>query len=653
MARWQSFLGAVPALEGWNFGTGRRSRVIIGTAGHVDHGKTTLVRALTGQDTDRLPEEKARGISIDLGFAEFTLPSGRRAGVVDVPGHERFIRNMVAGAAGMDLVLLVVAADEGVMPQTREHMDILQLLGVASGLVALTKKDLVDPEWLGLVADEVREALAGTFLEGAPVIPVSGVTGEGLDELKAAVDRLLAEARPRPGGGPARLPVDRAFSVAGAGTVVTGTLLSGSIAPEDRLELLPAGLAVRVRGVQVHGRRVERAIAGQRTAVNIVGADRNQVRRGDVLAQPGALRPTRTFAARLRLLTGARPLENEARVHLHTGTAEVLGRVLLLDRDRLEPGGSSFVQFKAEEPLVVARGDRYIVRSYSPVTTVGGGVVLDAARRYKRFNPSGLQDLARLETGSPRDLLAAVIQEGRPLAVGDVVRRAGLPWDALRPEAEALVESGGAVWLGARDWLFSAAGYARLRERLAAFLASFHDRYPLRGGAPREEVRTALWPDLDVRASNALLQRLQEDGAVVLEPDRVALAGYDALPTEAAAACRRVEAAYRDAGLSPPAVSEVAPLAGADREGAGLEEVLRRLVADGALVKLGGDLYFHREALAEAADRVRAYLQEHGTMTVAQMRDLLGTTRRYAVPLAEHFDRVRLTRRVGDERRLA
>ncbi len=628
--------------------------MIIGTAGHVDHGKTTLIRALTGEDTDRLPEEKRRGISIDLGFARFVLPSGREAGVVDVPGHERFIRNMVAGVVGMDLVLLVVAADEGVMPQTREHLDILDLLGVQAGIVVITKKDLVEPEWLDLVRDEVRQALRGTFLADAPMVAVSSVTGEGLEELKQAIDRMVPAVRPRDEEGFTRLPVDRVFTVAGFGTVVTGTLLSGTVAPEDRLEILPARREVRVRQVQVHGRAVARATAGQRVALNLVGVERGEVERGDVLATPGSLAPAATFAARLRLLSSApRPLRNEERVRLHVGTAEVLGRVLLLDREELQPGETAFMQFKAEQPVTVARGDRYIIRTYSPMVTVGGGEVAEAGRRFKRYNPAGLAELETLAVGDRTAVLLHVLGQGLPLTAEEVARRVGAPWPALAPEVASLATAGRIVLLGG-ELLMSAASYGEMAERVQAFLADFHSRHPLRRGAPREVLRAALWPGLGVKAANALLERLEADGLVRLEQDVAALPGrLPELGAAEAAARDALEAAYRQGWLAPPEQEEALQMVQGSVGPETAREIFNLLVERGVLVKVDGGLYFHREALDAAMAAVRARLLEKGSMTMAEMRDLLGTTRKYAVPLGEYFDRIRLTRRVGDERCLA
>ncbi|MBX6377931.1 MAG: selenocysteine-specific translation elongation factor, partial [Clostridia bacterium] len=420
--------------------------MVIGTAGHVDHGKTALIRALTGQDTDRLPEEKRRGISIDLGFAAFPLPSGRVAGIVDVPGHERFVHNMVAGVAGMDAVLLVVAADEGVMPQTREHLDILQLLGVRRGIVVLTKVDLCEPEWVDLVEEEVRAAVAGTFLADAPILRVSSVTGEGLEALKDAVDRLVPTVPARPESGYARLPVDRVFTAPGFGTVVTGTLLSGRVRGEDRLELLPAGRTVRVRQVQVHGQPVDAAVAGNRVALNLVGVERHEVARGDVLITPGALRAGDLLAVRVDVLARApAPLRNEQRVRVHAGTAEVVARALVLDGEAVEPGAGGYVLFRAERPLVVARGDRILLRTLSPVATLGGGVVLDTGRRYRRGDAEGLRELALRASGRDEDIVGTILAAGRPVTPQAVARRVGAPLEAVLPVLESLVAAANAL----------------------------------------------------------------------------------------------------------------------------------------------------------------------------------------------------------------
>jgi selenocysteine-specific elongation factor len=619
---------------------------VIGTAGHVDHGKTTLVRALTGVDTDRLPEEKRRGISIDLGFAALTLPSGRRAAIVDVPGHERFVKNMVAGATGIDCCLLVVAADEGVMPQTREHLDIVELLGVGRGVVALTKADMVDADWLDLIRSDLADALAGTFLADAPVVVCDAVTGRGVAELAATLDRILASAPVRSSAGRMRMPVDRVFTVPGFGTVVTGTLASGSVAVEDRLELMPSARPVRVRGLQHHGATVDRAFAGQRTAINLAGVDRDEVRRGDVVATPGAVSAARVLAARLRLLRRAEsPLATGARVHLHVGTAESVARVVLLEVDELAPGESTYALLYPAEPLALASGDRFVIRRISPVTTIGGGTVLDVGRRYRRHERKGLADLALRERGDPREIVRAAAAGGLPVSAQAVAASTGLAdaEDRLRQLAAA----GDVVAVGDGLWQEQAA-FERLRDRLAAHLTAYHRRFPLRLGMPKEELRRSLWPSLEPRASNDLLERL---GAAV-DGDRVAAAGWRVeLPPALRAVADRLVADLEAAGIEPPA--QGAALAAARVPPGDADELIRLLVETGRIVRVADDLIFARAPLDAAVARVRAHLAEHGTATMSELRDLLGTTRKYAVPLGEWMDRVHITRRQGDVRRLA
>ncbi len=625
--------------------------LVVGTAGHVDHGKTALIGALTGQDTDRLPEEKARGISIDIGFAEFRLPSGRRAAVIDVPGHERFIRNMLAGVAGVDVVLLVVAADEGIMPQTREHLDILHLLEVRRGLVALTKRDLVDEDWLGLVKDEVARAVEGTFLQGAPVIPVSSVTGEGLPRLVAALDELLQVTAARDAQGFERMAVDRVFSRPGFGTVVTGTLLAGTIRAEQRLTILPQGLEARVRGLQVHGQKVDQAEAGQRVAVNLAGVEKEEISRGNVLARPGFLQPTRRLAGALRLLPSARPLKSQTRVHFHTGTSEVLARVTLLDRDELAPGGKAYAQIRTEEPVVVARGDHFILRSYSPVTTVGGGLVVEPLAYYRRFAREGLADLRRKEQGAADELVSGALTAGAaPLAPADLAARTGLPEEVLRPQLEALAGRGEAVPLG-EDYFLHRTGYETVGEEVRRVVAEYHRLHPLRIGIPREELRQKVLPKTDSKRFLHLLRRLEADRVVTLDRDRVAGSGRRLTLTPAQQRLRQgLLERFRAGGFSPPSVAEAAR--GLEDQATPTEEVIQLALEAGELVKVADDLYFGREAVAQAEGLLKNHLRAKGRMSMAEFRDLLTTTRKYAVPLLEYFDAMHLTRRVGDNRML-
>ena len=635
---------------------GDASPGIIGTAGHVDHGKTALVRALTGVDTDRLPEERRRGISIELGFADLRLPSGRRAAVVDVPGHERFVKAMVAGASGMDVCLLVVAADEGVMPQTREHLQIALLLGVPRAVVALTKADLVEAEWLELVSDEVRTLLGGGAYSGAPLYPVSTLDGRGLDPLRTALDVALGAAAAHADRGFARLPVDRVFSVAGFGTVVTGTLTSGRVATEDRLLLLPSGTAVRVRGLQVHGEAVDQARAGQRVAVNLGGIERGAVRRGEVLATPGSLAPQRVLAVRFQALAGTGARRHGERLRIHLGTAEAMARLTLLQGDTLEPGGSAFALLRMESPLAASRGDRWIARSYSPVTTVGGGVVLDVGRHYRRGRASDLADLEAAERGDPAEWVRAALAGAVPLVVGEVARRAGLPEAEAVAALERLEAAGQvrAVGTAAARWWHGREAWAALADRVTAAVAAWQTHYPLRPGMPREALRHAALEGLEPRGMAAVVAALAADGALQSGPDWVALPGHHPhLPAAWATVADRLEAELAGAGLTPPPVTEVLAASGWQDGEAERVEFLAHLCAVGRLVRVDAQLYYDAEVVAVAAERVRAFLRSHGAMTVADLRDLLGVTRKHAVPLAGHLDATHVTRRVGDVRQLA
>jgi len=501
-------------------------RIIIGTAGHIDHGKTALVRAMTGVDTDRLKEEKKRGISIELGFAPLTLPHGQSAGIVDVPGHERFVRQMLAGAFGMDLVLLIIAADEGIMPQTREHLDIIQLLGIKQGIVVITKMDLVDEEWLMMVEEDIREYLADTDLKAWPVIAVSSLDGRGIPELLNLIEQLAAEVQEKPALGQIRLPIDRVFTMTGFGTVVTGTLWSGRIKLNDALQVLPQEQTVRVRTLHVHNHKVEEALAGQRVAVNLQGIDISDIQRGNVLASPGFLKPTHRVSANLRLLKSSpRPLKNWARVRFHLGTDECLGRVVLLEHDELQPGGQGYVQIVMEEPVVCAKGDRFVIRFYSPVTTIGGGTVIDPhPPKQKRFNEAVLEEIAVKEEG---DLLEVVMQEfnKRPDRIVSVEELSATAHSGTEETEEILAElhRQGLVQplrVESRDLYISSLGLEQNTQRITQVLAEYHRRYPLRRGFPREELRSRHFKQYPVKVFNALLGVLEEKKSLRPTPPR-------------------------------------------------------------------------------------------------------------------------------------
>lgn len=628
------------------------SFIIIGTAGHVDHGKTWLVKALTGVDTDRLKEEKERGISIELGFAPLRLPGGITAGVVDVPGHERFVKNMLAGAGGIDLVLFVVAADEGVMPQTREHLDILELLRVQKGVVALTKVDLVDEEWLLLVEEDVRELLKPTHFRDAPIVPVSSVTGAGLKELLDALAGVAAEVNPKPRTGEARLPIDRVFTITGFGTVLTGTLFSGTMHTGDTLEIMPSGLKGRVRSLQVHGQKVEEAGAGQRVAVNLTGVEVGQVKRGDVLVTPGAFPAVRRVTAALHLLERApHPLKNYQRIRFHLGTKEALGRVRLLDRDELRPGDDAVVQIELEEAVVAAVHDRYVIRQYSPVTTIGGGEIIECGgKRYKRFRPEVLRQLEPKLTGSPSARVAGELRAATaPLSLADLSGRTGLGEAEVREILHELQRERDALLFefGGETLAVPLALYEEWLGKVKEVLSAYHSRYPLRSGFPKEELRSRHFKFLPARLYQALLDRWAAGGEVVVDGQNLVMPGFAPRPTpEQAALIDRMRAELSACPFSPPGPEEILRLLENDGE------LLQYCLQTGVLVKAGEEFYFLREAVERAWNILEAHLREHQEMTVATARDLLGTSRRYCLPLLEHFDRLKKTRRVGDKRML-
>jgi selenocysteine-specific elongation factor len=628
------------------------TNLIIGTAGHVDHGKTMLVKALTGIDTDRLKVEKERGISIELGFAFCQLPGGRRAGIVDVPGHERFIKNMLAGVGGIDLVLLVIAADEGVMPQTREHMDIIQLLQINKGVVALTKIDLVDKELLELVHEEVDEFLQNTTLKNAPVVEVSAVTGQGLEELLREIDNIPVEGRSI--SGPVRLPVDRVFSVTGFGTVVTGTLWSGVIRSGDTLEIMPQGLITRVRSLQVHGKKVNEAQAGQRVAVNITGVDIEQAPRGTVLTQPGILKPSYRVDARLLLLKNApRPLINRARVRFYLSTIEVLGRVILLDREELAPGETTYVQFSLEEPVVALKGDRFVIRSYSPIHTTGGGVVINPApKKHKRMREEVIQTLVTRERGRPAEQVENYLDnQAALLAAGEITAATGIsPEEAT----EALTELGikdrvQMVVVDNDKYFVSRQIYQRWVGELKQLLSTYHRQYPLREGFPREELRSRLFSGFASRQLQSLLKVMEENQVLKLNLQTVALPGFQTrFDSGQQELFQQLETIYREQCFQPPGWDSVSRQVGLNEVQS--REVLQYCLHRGILVKVADDIYFHAAAIDAAKKLLLDSLEAKGEISVGEARNILQTSRKYALPLLEYFDRVRITRRVGDKR---
>jgi selenocysteine-specific elongation factor len=626
--------------------------VIVGTAGHIDHGKSSLVEALTGTHPDRLEEEKRRGITIDLGFA-FLQEGGVRFGFVDVPGHERFVSNMLAGAAGIDLLLLVIAADESIKPQTREHFDICRLLGVKRGVVALTKSDLVDADTAGLVRLEVEEYLRGSFLEGAPVIPVSAKTQAGLPELKQA---LLAVAQQAPGKEVARyfrLPIDRAFAIKGFGAVVTGTLISGSVAAGDEVELLPADERLRVRGVQSGGQTVERAIAGQRTAVNLVGIEHTALRRGMVLATPGKFRVTRRVDVRLELLRSAPKMKQRSRVHFHAGTCETVAELVFFARKELAPGQTGFAQLRLQDDVMVLAFDRFIIRQFSPVTTIGGGLVLDPLARRPTVRDTGrVAFLETLERGDKADTLAAMTERA-PLGIGfeEIIARTGWLENEIRATAKKLADMGRAKIVSAEPMiLLSAKSFNEAGQKIAARIEKFHKENPLLPGISRENLRASLGRRVRPETFRAVLDELLAQKKLEAHGEIVKRAGAAiSLDPEEARAKEQIEKAFAAAGLAVPSVKEV--LGELSVEARRAEKILQILLRDKSLVRVTPELIFHRDALAQLRDRLSTFKKTKGErISVPGFKELTGITRKYAIPLLEYLDRERVTRRAGDER---
>jgi selenocysteine-specific elongation factor len=623
--------------------------VIVGTAGHIDHGKSALVRALTGTDPDRWEEEKRRGITIDLGFAHLDLPN-IRIGFVDVPGHERFVRNMLAGVGGLDLLLLVISADEGIKPQTREHFDICRLLAIPRGITVLTKSDLVEAETLEVVRLEVIEFLRGSFLENAPVIPVSSLTGAGLDELRREMARISNEIAARDSSQLFRLPIDRVFTMKGHGTVITGTTIAGSVAKEAEVEVFPLGRRARVRNVQVHDQTVERACAGQRTALNLAGVEKETLARGMMLVTPGLLRTTNRLDVQLNLLPSAKALKDRARVHFHCFTAELVAEVVLLDRKQVKPGESAIAQLRLAEPTVGVPGDRFIIRQFSPVTTIGGGIVLDALPPKRKVIAE--QRVAFLTTllDANRELIltARVARHGSSgLSLAELVAETGWTPSEAKRLAEAGEKSETVIRLGA--FLIAADALKNAELRIESTLRNFHDKNPLVQGLSKEELREKL--ELSTAIFDGIVNRLVRTKRVELQGELVRLAGRGVqMKDEESEAKQIIERAFSSAGLKVPLLKEV--LAGLKIDQTRAQKIVTLLLRDRILVKLSDDLVFHSAALEQLKQQVRAMKTTSPQIDVPKFKNAMGITRKYAIPLLEYLDRERVTRRVGDLRQI-
>lgn len=628
--------------------------LILGTAGHIDHGKTSLVKALTGTDTDRLKEEKARGITIELGFAHLQLPGGIEFGVVDVPGHEKFIRAMVAGVAGMDLVMLVIAADEGIMPQTREHLDILRLLGVHTGLVTLTKSDMVEPDWLPLVQEEVREFVSGTFLESAPIIPVSSRTGAGLDELKTELMRLADGSAEKKRDGAFRLPVDRVFTVAGFGTVVTGTLLAGEIRLGDELELLPTGCRGRVRGIQAHGAKTDIGQAGQRLAVNLQGIDLYQAHRGDVVVPAGIFRTSRRVDVRLdHLASASRDLKHRSIVRFHSGTSEVTAQIILLEHDVLTPGSSGYAQLRLEEPLLLVSGDPYLIRATSPSITIGGGIVLDPfppARR--RRSEDALRLLESLDATEHQKTCRLIVAQSLLSGVSfdEIVLRSGISRKQAEAALQGLLVAGEIVQMIREPRIFlSREAVASLKQLVQDELASYLSVNPHKEGINKEELKTRLPKRSDQRFFAPLLADLEKEHKLQVERELVRQKD-STKPAEARVSglAGRISVLLAERGAEPPTIKEITELTGSTEKE--VRDHLAVMSRGGGAVRISGDIYYDSSVVQGIEEKLLGHLRTAGEITPAEFRELTGLSRKFMIPLLEYFDSKKLTLRMGDKR---
>jgi selenocysteine-specific elongation factor len=629
-------------------------QVIIGTAGHIDHGKTALVKALTGIDADTLEEEKRRGITIELGFVFMPLPAALESRApqivfIDVPGHERLIRTMVAGAANLDAALLVIAADAGVSAQTREHFDILRLLGLRHGLIALTKTDLVDETRLQAVTAQVRQFVADSFLQEAPIVPVSAVTGAGLEDLREALFALAAQIEPRADTGLFRLPIDRVFTMHGFGTVIAGTVLSGEVAVGDQIEIYPEGLAARVRGVQVHGHKEPRSRVGRRTAINVPDLKKEDLRRGQTAAAPGSLQPTTRLDAQLFLLPSADELKHRSRVRLHTGTDEVIARVTLLDRERLLPGDTTTIQFALERPAVAVARDPFVVRTFSPLLTIGGGTILDAnPERHKRFDEDALAGLAELEGDVKQVVAQTLLQADGPLSAQELMLDTGHSDEAVAGALAELLDEGLAVRLSDTH-LLHADRYTAFRDRLLKTLQAYYAKNPQRLWMPLSELQSQLAKSIPKPITERLLRDLLDEGILLRREAKLRPADRRIeLPSAEQKLADAVEARYRSAGLAPPAEDDVreelkapAPV---------FASVMTALIEQELLVRVADRVTYHADHLQALKEKVADLIKAKGSLTVAQLRDEVGISRKYALAALEYFDATGFTRREGDAR---
>lgn len=628
--------------------------IIVGTAGHIDHGKTTLIKALTGRNTDRWEEEQRRGITIDLGFTYFDLKNGDRVGIIDVPGHEKFINNMVAGVVGMDLVLLVVAADEGIMPQTREHMDILGLLGIKKSILVINKCDLVDEEWLELVEEEIQEELEGTFLEGAPVVKVSAATGQGLDELTDTIQQLMSdEVVAKDTQTIPRLPIDRAFTLSGFGTIITGTLISGTITREDVLEMYPIGKECKIRNIQVHGQNQDKCYAGQRVAINLSNVKKKEIRRGCVLAPKNSMKNTDLLDVKLKVLEDSmRNLTNHERLHLYTGTSEILCRAVLLDKEQIGPGEEGLVQLRLEEEIAVKRGDRFVVRFYSPMETIGGGIVLEPNPvRKKRFDAQAIEELKKKESGSLGDVMELQIKEhgDTMITLAELAKVMAHSVDELKEYLEELEESGTIfvfpmkkdTYLWHRDSEFA------VRQKIEEALQKYHSEHPYRYGMKKAEIHNTFLKKIKPNIFDAYIERMTEENVYGRREEYLSLPGYEVpkdamyLQTE-----KLIEDTFEKAGYDFVRFSEI-DFGKIPRQTA--EDVVLMMIDEGKVIRINEEMFTMKHLMDEAKGKIQNHLKEENLITIAQVRDMFSTSRKSAKPILEYMDSIKVTKKTGGE----
>lgn len=628
--------------------------IIIGTAGHIDHGKTTLIKALTGRNTDRWEEEQRRGITIDLGFTYFDLKNGDRVGIIDVPGHERFINNMVAGVVGMDLVMLVVAADEGIMPQTREHMDILGELGIEKSILVLNKCDLVEEDWLELVKEEIKEELEGTFLEQAPIVEVSAATGQGIPELIEVIERLTAEeVVEKDVNTIPRLPIDRVFSLSGFGTIITGTLLAGTISKEDNLQVYPIGKECKIRNIQVHGQDVEKCYAGQRVAINLSNVKKSELRRGCVLAPPNNMKNTMLLDVKLNVLPSSmRVLTNHTRLHLFTGTSEILCRAVLLDKEEIGPGESGFVQLRLEEEIALRRGDKFVVRFYSPMETIGGGIVLEPnPKKKKRFDKDAIEELQRKESGSSEDVIELHVKshEETMITVTELAKLTALSMEEVTEDVQSLEQQGIVkVFRMKKDtYVWHTIHEQNMRHRLTEALCDYHETYPYRYGMKKAEIHMTYMKKVKLNVFDLYVEMLSEEGALKRHQEFLQLPEFEVRKDSVyEKVLKTVQKQFEKVQFDFQRFSEIS-FGNIKREE--VEDIMLLLIDEDIVVKITEDIYTLKSIIEKAKEVIQNRLKENPLITIAEVRDLLGTSRKSAKPILEYMDSIKVTKKNGTE----